>query len=167
MSVCEKWMTHVSADSAGGETDTGIESREMWTALLEDIDHKLLCYFCWQLRLSIWEFPDCDNKAGTWRARYIFHVAHTVFRRNPMQQLTTVQCSKMQCKTLEYNPAQNSVVQYVSLDTVTEWTLQPMLSLLTMASRRKGWKRISAESAIMSSSNWTELNWRIRYNRTL
>ena len=72
MSVCEKWMTHVSADSAGGETDTGIESREMWTALLEDIDHKLLCCLCWQLGLSIWEFPDCDNKARYLKGKIYF-----------------------------------------------------------------------------------------------
>ena len=36
------------------------------------------------------------------------------------------------------------------LDNVKEWTPLPMPELLTMASRRKDWKRISAESSVMS-----------------
>ena len=50
------------------------------------------------------------------------------------------------------------------LDNIKEWTFLPMPELLTMASCRKGWKRISAESSLMSLwqpsqlRNWTELN---------
>ena len=49
------------------------------------------------------------------------------------------------------------------MDNSTEWTLLPMAELLTVASCRKDWKRISAESSFMSpwwrncSWDWTEM----------
>ena len=50
------------------------------------------------------------------------------------------------------------------LTTLKEWTSLPMPELLTRVSCRKDWKRISAESSLMSlrrfnrSRDWTELN---------
>ena len=52
------------------------------------------------------------------------------------------------------------------MDIIKEWTSMPMPKLLTGASCRKDWKRISAESSLMSPQttqsvkglNWTELN---------
>ena len=50
------------------------------------------------------------------------------------------------------------------IDNIKDWTSLPTLGLLTMASWRKSWKRISAESSLMSprrpnqSRDWTELN---------
>ena len=51
------------------------------------------------------------------------------------------------------------------MDNIKEWTFLSMPKLLTKASCRKEWKRISAESSLMSSRrpdrwrDWTELNW--------
>ena len=36
------------------------------------------------------------------------------------------------------------------MDNIKEWTYLPMPELLTLAFRRKDWKRISAESSLMS-----------------
>ena len=51
------------------------------------------------------------------------------------------------------------------MDNVKEWTPLPMPELLTRASCRRDWRRISAESSLVSpwwpsqSRDWTELNW--------
>ena len=51
------------------------------------------------------------------------------------------------------------------MDNIEQWTSLPVPELLTRASCRKDWKRISAESSLMSprppirSMDWTELNW--------
>ena len=53
------------------------------------------------------------------------------------------------------------------MDNIKVWTSLPMPELLTRAFCRKDWKKISAESSLMSprwpswSRNWTELNWRL------
>ena len=50
------------------------------------------------------------------------------------------------------------------MDNIKEWTSLPVPELLTMASCRKGWKRISTKSSLISpqwpsrSRDWTELN---------
>ena len=50
------------------------------------------------------------------------------------------------------------------MDNIKEWTSLAMPELLTMASCRKHWKKLSAESSIMSprrrirSRDWTKLN---------
>ena len=59
------------------------------------------------------------------------------------------------------------------VDNIKEWTYLPMPELLTRVSCRKGWKRISAESFVMSPphppptpddpiAQGTELNWEAR-----
>ena len=51
------------------------------------------------------------------------------------------------------------------MDNIKKWTSLPMPELLTKASCRTDWKRISAKSSLMSpwwpnqSRDWTELNW--------
>ena len=51
------------------------------------------------------------------------------------------------------------------IDNINDWKSLPMLELLTMASCRKDWKKISVESSLMyprrpsRSRDWTELNW--------
>ena len=69
------------------------------------------------------------------------------------------------------------VLAILSTDTIKEWTTLPIPELLTRASSRKDWKRISAESSptlppptphpdptttqSVKGLNWTELNWTV------
>ena len=52
------------------------------------------------------------------------------------------------------------------MDKVEEWTSLPMPELLAMASRRKDWTKISAESSLMFPAT-TELVERLNYGREL
>ena len=50
------------------------------------------------------------------------------------------------------------------MDNVKEWTFLPIPELLTMASCRNNWKRISAEASLCPPDDATgQLNWKIYY----
>ena len=97
-------------------------------------------------------FSDCTvASTSLWRMGWSSSVSVWVLFSTDGSQLALWQCHGRQRKCW--------------MDNIKEWTYLPMPKLLTRTSCRKDWKRISAESSIISrwrpdrSRDWTALNW--------